>query len=386
MGKRKKQGFTRRRGESGRAARGEVSFIASEGSADLLIEAEEAVAHGIDGVVLLDGLAGGFSQAGAEGGIVEEGGDFFGEGFGVAGGDEEAGEVVGDDLGDAADGGGDDGAGHGLGLEDDLRDAFVGVGGEDKDVEGGEDVGDVAAVAEEGDVVFPGFLRDLGGEFLAAGAVAGDDEMERAVGLFEQERGGVEEGGVAFPAAEDGDHADEGGVGREVEFGAESVPCSRIKFREVDAGGDAGDALGRDVEFPDEAIGDELAGGDDGVGERAEGDATPEFIGVIDLDVAGADEGASGEAGGEAGEPAVVGAVGVDEVDAVDEEPGGEADDLEREEGLVGAEGEEGDAGVLRAPGDGAARVRGECDPVAVGAHPLELDQDPCFLSAPAHG
>jgi len=357
-----------------------------EGSADLLIEAEEAVAHGVEGVALFDAGAGGVAEAGAEGGVFQEGGDFFGEGFGVAGRDEEAGEVVGDDFGDAADGGGDDGAGHGLGLEDDLRDAFVGVGGEDKDFQGGEDAGDVGAVAEEGDVVFPGFVRDLGGEFLAAGAVAGDDEVEGAFRFLQQERGGIEEGGVAFPAAEDGDHADEGGVGGEVEFGTEGVFQCGVKLREIDAGGDAADAIRRDVELVDEAVGDEPAGGDDVVGECAEGDAAPEFVGVIDFDVAGADEDTSGETGGESGEPAVVGAVGVDDVDAIGEEPGGEADDLEREEGLVGAEGEEGDAGGLGAFGDGTVGVRGECDPVAMGAHPLEFDQDACFLPAPAHG
>ena len=123
-----------------------------------------------------------------------------------------------------------------------------------------------------------------------AGAVPGDDKMDAPIFIGEQFRRRLKKGGVALPAPQHGDHADESDVRRQAEFLAQGPGHFGMEAREIDTGRDAGDAPGRKPQLRDEPVGDPLAGGDDMVRKKTERDAAPETVRVIDLDVARADE------------------------------------------------------------------------------------------------
>lgn len=353
-----------------------------------LVNGFQLGAHGLEAVVLFDGGAGVGSESLPEFGVEEEFLECVGEGCGIGRWDEESGGAVGDDFGDSADLGADDSAAHGLGLEEDLGDSFVGGGWEDDDIGAGEDLRDIFAVAEAEDLV--GFGGGEGADVvvdaLSAGAIAGEDELEGGVAGGE-EVGGLEEDFVTFPAAEDGDHGDDRGLAGCLPFRTEGGREGGVESGQVDAGGDAGDAVGLEVEFLDEAAGDALAGGEDVVGEVVEGESAEEAVGVIDLDVAGADEERDfGEACGDGGDPAVAGAVGVDDVGLGGFEPAGELEDGGGVGGFVIGEVEDGESGFVGAGGEGRVGWGGEEEVVAAVAHGPHFGEDADFLTTPAAG
>ena len=162
------------------------------------------------------------------------------------------------------------------------------------------------------------------------------------------------------------------------------MPYRRIEAGEVDAGGDASDALRWDVELRGKPVGDFLAGGDEAIRQRAEGEAAPKAVGVIDFDMARADKNFPRELRGETGEPAVVGAVRVDDFDPMSIEPKRQSGDFKRQEDLAAVEGKVGDPGLACALGNFTLGRSSERNPVALRAHPLELGEDAYFLPAPA--
>ncbi len=177
-------------------------------------------------------------------GVIEQLCDGGGEGCGIAGRDKQAGDAGLNGIAGTGGGGGDDGQRGGRGLQGNIGEAFA-VGGQDEDVHGAIERGNLGAEAGNNDGrMGADALHECGREMVFGGIEPAAEKQPELRVLGVESVEGLEQLGDALVAGETTDVAEDESIGGDAAGGAYGVRTGS-KLVKIDA---VGAALGKHLQ------------------------------------------------------------------------------------------------------------------------------------------